>query len=167
MLSRINPLSIISRHFSTLYDSRTGSISSLEIAVILLVAVACGIVAGAAAPNLVQKVAGGLLNFYAIVGGFLISALFMIVTYGDTIWSNRKDLPKGELDQAKTLQREIFSNVCFGVLVAFAGSALCIFLPVEATERYVSGGVAFLLVIFVHTILMVLKRLEALFRRVT
>lgn len=165
-INRINPASIITEHFKTLYDARSGDTSWFEIAALVVLMAAVAIAAALWLPTPSVEFASSLLNFYAIVGGFLISALFIIVSYGDAIWNNRGNLPTAELEQARTLQKEIFSNVSFGVFTAFFGAIVCVFYAIATVQDILKILMSALFVLFAHTLLMVLKRLDKLFRKV-
>jgi hypothetical protein len=165
--SRISPVSIISGHFRTLYNNSTGRASIGEIGILVGLALSLAAAAILLDPKIPTGLSSALLNFFAIVGGFLISALFVVGSYGDAIWTNRANLTEDELGRAKKIQKEIISNVSFGVLLSFAGSLLGVLLVFKVLEKPVVGALAFVLVVFFHTLLTVLKRLEALFIRIT
>lgn len=164
-LTRISPVAIVREHFATFYDATNRQRSSEELALLGSIAAVASTLTWLASPSFSSDFASALLNFFAIVGGFQISALFMVVTYGETILSNKGTLPKSEVAEAKELQKEIFSNVSFGVLVSFLGAAACVALSVGISERLIGTLLTAIAVLFLHTLLMVLKRLEALFRR--
>src|SRR5688572_29044479 len=102
-LTRINPWSIVAEHYKTFYNAATGRIAWTEVVTQLVLAcVVVGLV-WTFVPKISNEFASALLNFYAIVGGFLVSALFLVVSYGDTITSNRATLPRQELDGIRAL----------------------------------------------------------------
>ena len=105
-----------------------------------------------------------ILNFYAIIGGFLISALFIIISYGDVIDQNRRRLPESEMRRYNKLRGEIFSNTSFGVLMAFIGSAISALMMLGFHVRILTALSVFCILLFIHTLLMVLKRIDRLFR---
>jgi len=164
LLSRIDPTGIIVSHFKTFYDARNGKTSIGEIAAFSTAVILSGVAAYWLNPKISSELFSSLLSFYAIIGGFLISALFIIITYGDVIDGNRKNLPEAELNRYKKIHEEIFSNTSFGVLTAVIGSSLCVVFSLTDCHRIVIAVSASCIVMFMHTLLLVLKRLDRLFR---
>lgn len=164
ILSRINPSGIVVSHFKTFYNAQTGKTAVGEIVAFVAAIVLSGAATYWLNPSISADLFSSLLSFYAIIGGFLISALFIIITFGDVIDRNRRNLPESELSRYKKIHEEIFSNTSFGVLVAVVGSALCVVYSLTDCHRLVIAVSASCIVIFIHTLLLVLKRLDRLFR---
>lgn len=164
---RISVIGIIKSHFRTFYKGTDGKETSwIELLLLASLVVGSFVITIWLAIDFSDAVVNGLVSAYAIIGGFLISAMFIIVSYTGHIEDTFKKYPKSEVVEIKKLQKEIFANVSFGVFISLIGVLLCIIhLAAEDCWYIVSAFISSVLVLFLHTLLMVLKRLNVIFSK--
>lgn len=171
IFEKIDAREIIARHFKTLSDVNTRKPCWSEIVVFYILPIFI-------IPTLVyifdhfltDKLGNLFFQAFAITGGFLINALVMLTDRRQHYDDSKK------FAERVTLIEEAYSNTAFGVLICFmivffAGIAvgtngditcmsnICVFLKVLITSI-----VYYLSIIFVHTLGMVIKRLDKIFR---
>ena len=162
---RINPGPVIARHFATFYDDQSKKTSWLEIFALSIVIVAGGVSFYFFNPKIYDAFQSSMLNFYAIVGGFLVSALFVVTNHREISQTSGRGIPKDEIDAISKLRGELFSNLSFGVLLAFLGAGMCVLLAVNFYPRITGAIIVGAFILFGHTLLVVIKRLDNIFRK--
>ena len=178
ILERIDVRDILNGHFATLYDARTKKPYWMELGLFYILPLSIIVFQCLLKARIGSEASNVILQIFAIAGGFLVSSLFIIV--------DRKNITPDN-DTSKALAEETYFNVSFGVLLCFITVMLCIlnhfFLslvtPPAATDwlgplrnylsigfalSFISGLIYYLSWLFTYNILMVLKRLNALFK---
>lgn len=165
IFKRINPVPIIISHFSTFYDESSNEPSWIEICALLVAILIGGIAFYLIDPKLNDEFQSSLLNFYAIVGGFLVSALFVVTNHREISSSSGKGLPQDEVHAISKLRSELFGNLSFGVLLAFIGAGICVLLAIGFHPRTTGAVIVSTFILFIHTLLVVIKRLDVIFKK--
>ena len=157
---RINPTKIILNHFRTLYNASTQKVDWIEV---FLVSVGPWLASGFMIYKKVtinEDLANILFAAFAITGGFLINALVVLTDKSHQLRTESPD------EERLSLLRETFYNTSFGVLVCVFSVIFCAAYPflsngiVQNIFTFCIFSFAFL---FVHTLLMVIKRLNRIF----
>lgn len=165
---RLNPFIIVKKHFETFYNAAEDNKPcwierSLHIAVPIAIGLLITIVFNV---SITAEVNSALFNGFAIMGGFLINASFVLTEKRDTA---RKAAPN---DKYEVLIRETFYNTSFGILICFTNVIFCSLYPLTLTDKGKDPSLLNLLmnnliydlsILFVLTLLMVLKRLNRIF----
>lgn len=168
IFSKIDVSSIIRGHLATLRDNRLGRAVSIGDLFVffgspLIVAIAVQIIGFHFRVDAVN----GFLNVFSILTGLLLNLLVLVITLA----SNR---PNREATQQKRslLIREIFTNLCFSVLVAVivVCTALVALSYMRSDPGATTGPVATWLLVgattnFVLNLLMILKRMYILLNK--
>ena len=169
ILDRINPCTIVKNHFCTLYHAGTGKVAKLEVVIHLAAPFILGAFLSFCKKIYVtQSMSESLFNGFAIMGGFLISASFVLAEKRD---ASKKDKPN---DSYEEILKETFYNTSFGILLCFLSVIFCaiypLFLddkgmPITSAGYFFSGLIFSLSAMFLLTILIVLKRLDYIFSK--
>lgn len=165
LFEKIDVLSIFSNHFKTLciYNNINNSRKPnyLEIFVFYICSAFLIFLSVILYKHtLDEKIANLMFQAYAIMVGFLINALIILS-------DKRKDFDDSRKNAEKlTLIEETYFNTSFGVITCFM---ILFFCGISISDsftfmKYVSTGcVYYLTFIFIHTLIMVIKRLERIF----
>ncbi len=164
IFQRINILHIFSKHFGTFINERNNKFCWLEVFTVFLIFPIC-FVFGIEKYNFTFKsdFYTNLIQIFAIVGGFLINTVVMIA-------DKKMQLSQKSLEKNRILISETYYNIIFGIVVCVLTCLVCAasFLWSDSDAntlptKFFTSTVLILIWIFVHTILMVLKRLASIF----
>lgn len=165
ILERINPFGIVVSHFETFYDhSKDRKPCYFErfvhIVVPFLLSGTAVYLLGAVAT---KDLCSSLLNGFAILGGFLINAAFVITAKKETLEAGTPS------PTYHTLLSETFDNTLFEILLCFVVVVLCAIFPMLGkgdveVVRAMSCVIFGFSIMFMVTLLMILKRLNKIFQ---
>lgn len=171
IFEKIDAREIIVRHFRTLSDVNTKKICWPEIsAFYFLPIIIISLIVYFSNHSLNDKLGNLFFQAFAITGGFLINALVMLTDRRQNYDDSKK------FAERVTLIEETYSNTAFGVLVCFtivffAGIAVgtnegneCVSGTCHIWRTILTSIVYCLSIIFIHTLGMVIKRLDKIFR---
>lgn len=166
-LERINPFSIIVSHFKTFHDEANNKPCYAERAAHVLIPALIAVAMVYSADILASKeLCASLLNGFAILGGFLINAAFVITTKKDSLISGQPNA------KYQRLLSETFDNTLFQILLCFAAVVLCAIFPLlnlaqENENTFILKAMSCVIftlsIMFMITLLMILKRLNKIF----
>lgn len=168
MSRRFNPASIVRRHFRTLHKEGSGKINSWEYALFSLIPL--GIGALISNYYILENDTGKILiTVFAVFAGLFLNLLAMIYNVFDrsfqksNIINNYGDDRKNKL----FLFQETIHNIAFGVLVSVLIVILSLGLVLFGTDNdllteILNYFIHTMLVVFIFTVLMVLKGLDNL-----
>lgn len=164
-MNKINITPILSAHIGTLRDHRFGNrLSTSDLAIFFLVPMLLGTSLLVFHFGFRSDAVNGFLNAFAILTGLLLNLLVLVFTLASAAAPMNMDVRK-----RKILLTEIFSNVCFCLIVAIA--VVCVAVVALSYMRSSPGAVtgkvatfllSFLTSNFILTILMVIKRMYVL-----
>jgi uncharacterized membrane protein len=164
MFERINILFICKNHFKTLYSldgNGNGKVNLTELFVFYIGAVVLSsIMVFVFDIYITEEAANLLVQAFAVVGGFLINARFLLIDKQSHFDDSRK------YTDIKTLIEETSHNTSFGVLVCFFNVLLSVGVilaqDVCVIYQILSVCVLSLTFIFCHVLLMIVRRLESI-----
>jgi len=164
-MSKIDVSLILSAHIRTLRDNRFGDrLCIADLIVFFAIPSLLGAALVGFRFGFRTDAVSGFLNAFAILTGLLLNLLVLVFTLASAAAPLNMDIRK-----RKILLTEIFSNVCFCLLVAIA--VVCVAVVALSYMRSNPGAVTgkgatfllgFLTANFVLTILMVIKRMFVL-----
>jgi uncharacterized membrane protein YhaH (DUF805 family) len=171
IFEKVDATEIVGRHFKTLFDigSQKPCWSEITVFYILPILVIPSVVY-TFDHSLTEKLGNLFFQAFAITGGFLINALVMLTDRRQHYDDSKK------FSERVTLIEETYSNTAFGVLICFmivlfAGIAvgtnsddICITNICKIWSIIITSLVYYLTIIFAHTLGMVIKRLDKIFR---
>ena len=162
--SRLNCWNIVKNHCKTFYDNTTQQTSWIEIGITVAFIILLASVA-TCFHCLTKSVIEIMLTAFSILSGFLISALFLLV--------DKADKQKGKDFQ---IIKETIHNISFGILIGVFIIVLSLFFilfkasTIETTFafptelRFFMSMIYFgLIVLFFHTLLIILQRVNKIF----
>ncbi len=162
MFTKLNPLTIIKAHFSSLRHYATGEIYWMEIACHLLLPAALAVLHFLLVKEMSEGVAGILVSAASIVAGLMLNLLVLIYTL---VYNAKSSVvPITNFDDFKQVADETLSTIAYSILLCLA-LVLTSFLSLSRFE-YASavGRVSsiYLGVSAVICLLIVLKRCYAI-----
>lgn len=159
--SRLNCWNIVKNHCKTFYDNTTQQTSWIEIGITVVFIILLASVA-TCFHCLKESVIEIMLTAFSILSGFLISALFLLV--------DKIDKPEGKDFQ---IIKETIHNISFGILIGVFIIVLSLFFilfkastigTTFAFIRFFMSMIYFgLIVLFFHTMLIILQRVNKIF----
>lgn len=156
---RISMQGIIRSHISTLYNARTGKISTIDILLFYILPIPTGIFLGILAPSEAAQIP---LTMVSILAGLSFGTVIFIF---DLRMKLRDKW--GPKDRVLANFDELFANLLYSVFIAVCIVTVAL-LPQVAFAVPVVRIVLFILCVhYVLTLLMCLKRLGLAFREVT
>lgn len=171
IFEKVDATEIVGRHFKTLFDIGSQKPCWPEIiAFYILPALIIPFVVYTFDHSLTEKLGNLFFQAFAITGGFLINALVMLTDRRQHYDDSKK------FAERVTLIEETYSNTAFGVLtcfliVVFAGiavgtnsDAVCASNICTILKTFITSIVYYLSIVFAHTLGMVIKRLDKIFR---
>jgi chromate transport protein ChrA len=171
VLEKINSSRIIKSHFETLYNLKTKKIYWAEVITFYISPIfVVTFLVWYFEHCITEKLANLLFQGFAITGGFLINALVMLMDRRQNYDDSKKFANRVELI------KETFANTSFGVLICFiivllAGIAVatdseveCVSNSCVALRIILTSLTYYFSIIFIHTLGMVIKRLDRIFR---
>jgi hypothetical protein len=173
VFEKIDARDIVIRHFKTLSNVNTGKLCWSEL-IVFYVLSAIIIIATVYSfdHTLTDKLANLFFQAFAITGGFFINALVMLTDRRQSYDDSKR------FTERVTLIEETYANTAFGVLVCFlvvlfAGIAvgtdngdICSSNLCHIWKTLITSIVYYLAVVFIHTLGMVIKRLDKIFRSI-
>lgn len=171
IFEKIDATEIVGRHFKTLFDITSKKPCWSEIIVFyILPFLIIPFVVYIFDHSLTEKLGNLFFQAFAITGGFLINALVMLTDRRQHYDDSKKFAGR------VTLIEETYSNTAFGVLICFlivlfagiavgtnsassCASNICVIL-----KTFITSIVYYLSIVFAHTLGMVIKRLDRIFR---
>jgi hypothetical protein len=169
-MSKINVFRIISDHFATLRDYRTGKTSAMDIVLFVLLPLFAAVITWWTGFNFDSSVLNGMLSAFAIFAGLLLNLLVLLCGFAGNprfIGTDPATVTR------RRLVREMHDNLSFSILMAIAvvGLALAGMCAIKYgktatftpdTNPIMSALLTIILVNFVLTLLMILKRIHVL-----
>ena len=161
MFEKIDISFICRNHFKTLYNASTGTPNAWEITVFYVLPVYFSILlVGIMNVSIKESVANLLVQAFAVVGGLLINARFILVERRSLL-----DDSKANKDM-KTLIEETSNNTSFGIIVCFLNVIVSVFIILFENSSLLKNiftiAVISLTTMFFHSLLMILRRLEGI-----
>ena len=159
---RINLLKIVLKHFGTLYNAQNDKLNVYsEIIPLLVLPWLIGYFLVYHFQITINKdISTYLFGGYSVAGGFLINALMVLA---DKYHHTKNQTPN---DKQECILRETFYNTSFGVLICLLSvifSSVYALIQNETLSQIFSIIIYGLSFLFVHTLLMVIKRLIKVF----
>lgn len=173
LIERINPWKIIRNHFFTLKNDQINRFDIFEISfVYVIIPISILFLAGVCTKLASKMPYSDLLSVFAIMGGFLVNALVLLI-------DKRQALQQGTPTNQADLIKETFYNTSFGILICFVAVILCglgtftdekdclirIYSQCWSSTQIINSFILIFSWWFIHTILMVIKRLNTVFER--
>jgi hypothetical protein len=166
---KLNVWRMVSDHFSTLYDYRTGKRNPWEWGAFILIPLMAGISTVSAGVEFKQTALSGMLTAYSIFAGLLLNLLILAA---GLVNNDRLAATDASTVTRKTLLKELYFNLSFGILVSIvnvilAMSALVFVGDVTKNGKAIGTGPIFTFLIasmsslFLVGLLMILKRIHA------
>lgn len=185
MSSKVNVLTIISKHFSTLVDARTGKTSIPDLFCFIGIPLAIFFFSFFFEVKLDSGTNSILVNFGSIFTALLLSVLVLVYDQRSKIDPKESSLDKA-LQAKEILLDQLFCNICYSILISIIMVVMCLLseivgdnkwlviqyfeyksvvisgLEINWSEDFFTPIILFLLMHLVLTVLMVLKRLQSL-----
>lgn len=163
LLTKADIRPIIAAHLKTMSDFRTGSLSFGDLAFFFGAPTAFGVILDVIRFGFRIDAVNGFLNAFAILTGLMLNLLVLVFTISTTMTE------KVDFQMRRRVLREVFTNVCFCILVAVcvAVTALVSLSYMRSTPFAQTGYLAtflltFLTSNFVFSLLMIVKRMYIL-----
>jgi hypothetical protein len=164
-MNKINVLRIVADHFRTLRDFQTGKLALSDLFTFLGLPLVCAAASVYFKITFTSDVLISILTAFSIFAGLLFSLLLLVFSLTD------KFDPQSMLFALrKQLFAELYENISFAILISMAIVTLTLIAGVRKegvtgefhTGRIITSSLVFLMINFILTILMVLKRMHAL-----
>jgi hydrogenase-4 membrane subunit HyfE len=168
---KINVSSIVSDHFSTLYDDRSNSISKIDIFVFYIFPIALAMLTYWYGFSVTEDTYNVSITFFGIFIALLLNIQVAIFAIFQRKWDIPSDeklakIQKKTVSDRKTLLTELNANISYLILVCCVAlvSVLVFYM-----KKYISGippSIAvFMYGHFILTLIMIVKRSHALFQK--
>lgn len=159
---RINLLNIVLKHFGTLYNAQNDKPNIYsEIIPLLVLPWLLGYFLVYQLDIIIDKnISTYLFGGYSVAGGFLINALMVLA---DKYHHTKNQTPN---DEQECILKETFYNTSFGVLICLLSvilSSIYALIQSDLLSQIFSVLIYGLSFLFIHTLLMVIKRLNKVF----
>ena len=167
MSAKINILKIISGHLNTLKDATTNKISIQDYGTFFIVPLLFSILFYFLSYQLSDHITTLLVTFGAIFTPLLLSVLVLVYEQSEKLNNKKSEDFEYRLNIKKQLLKELFSNICYAILVSMALVFMCFIDTIIGNLKLniipiISPIVVFLTLNLFLTILMVVKRLYSL-----
>lgn len=163
-MNKINIVDIVRDHFATLKDERTRKLSLLDLFIFFGLGVIAAVISYAKCLLLEENTISVMITALSIFAGLLINVLILIYTVSQRPQASGDQIETQRAELERRFLREIFANLSFAILMA----VLCVILLVAVifftgnVAAVLSALVAMLIVDFLLTLLMSLKRIHIL-----
>jgi hypothetical protein len=163
LLEKADVRPIVREHFATLSNFRTGALSLADVLFFFGLPFAAGVVLDLFHFGFRVDAVNGFLNAFAILTGLMLNLLVLVFTISATM------AEKADFQMRRRILREVFSNVCFCILVAVGVSLTALIslsymrsIPFAQTGYIATFMLSFLTLNFVFSLLMIVKRMYLL-----
>lgn len=152
--AKVNVLSIIKDHYKTFYNARTNKVSIIDIITFTVTPLIVAVVLVCCFKLSLISHINSLITVYSIFAGLLLNFLVLIV-----------GVKKKDSENYNKLIIETITNTSFAILLTlFNVVLLCImeYITLQVIIQILTVVIIFLSLVFVFTVLMILKRIYKL-----
>ena len=185
MSSKVNVLTIVYKHWSTLVDSRSGKTSISDLLCFIGVPAAVFFLVVILEVKLNSGTNSILVNFGSIFTALLLSVLVLVYDQRSKIDSNESSVDR-VLQVKEIVLDQLFCNICYSILISIVMVVMCLLSEIVGDykwlviqnfeyknivinnfeiiwkEYFFTPIILFLLTHLILTVFMVLKRLQSL-----
>lgn len=164
--SKISPEPIVTSHFKTLIDNRTGAQRVQDLAEQVGVPGSLGVVAGLTQIRFTSVTAGAILTVTGVFAAFLFQLSIQLLDRASS-WLDARPKPSPSTSRHALLLGELSSNAAYAALVAAATTGLTLALTISSfgwQTRLATAATVAALAHLAMTMLLVLRRVFLLTR---
>jgi hypothetical protein len=165
MSNKINLSSVVKDHFSSLQNDATKKLSFLDVSIFLGIPAILFVTSVWNCFKLSDGAVVAMLTAMSVFSGLLINVLVLIYTVAQNIAKASERRTTSDIENEKRFLHEIFANITFAIIVSILQILILASTYLSGNERfqiYSTATTVFLLINFILTMLMVLKRLYLL-----